>query len=611
MPDQDHNAYEVEPPPSRAPRAVLVFLLTGVVIAGTILALRTTSGASSESCSGALALTVEAAPEVSAAVRSAAANYQQTKPNVDGTCVTVRVSTRAAQETTRLLGGGWREATAGNQPDVWIPDSTAWLDMARLQEPARVLVPQSAPTIATSPVVIAVPRSMAKTLGWPSKNPSWDDLRINEGSTTFWHDHNDKYPGKFQVTFASPQTSSASAAAMMSIAAVALGKPAGELTAQTFRDDMSAKKVVLDLERKSSAIADSDEALLAGLRQADADTSGGGLTGHVSAVPMSENMMFDYNNGVVADGKATPPKEPLVAIYPTDGIAVQNIPFVQVGPDGSPAHKAAVQGFLEMMLSKTGQDSFTEAGLRGEDGTAPKLTTDAGFSPGLRFEPAESVNPAATGSALALFQAVHQRGATLAVIDTSGTMGGVVADSGGVTRLKVAISAMDSVYAALAEDSKMGLWQFSRVPGSTASYQELVPIGPIGEVINGTSRRNLLIQNTDRLQAKDNDGGLYDTALAAFRKLSSVYTPGRPNQVVLLTDGQDDNLSSISLDNLITKLRSEFDPEHPVHLITIAYGGQADAQALQRISAATDAKSYPARDENSISQVILDVLTTH
>jgi Ca-activated chloride channel family protein len=76
-----------------------------------------------------------------------------------------------------------------------------------------------------------------------------------------------------------------------------------------------------------------------------------------------------------------------------------------------------------------------------------------------------------------------------------------------------------------------------------------------------------------------------------------------------LTDGKNDDPGSISLDNLVATLKREFDPKRPVHLITIAYGEQADASALQRISVATEAKSYPARDENSILQVVIDVLT--
>jgi Ca-activated chloride channel family protein len=172
----------------------------------------------------------------------------------------------------------------------------------------------------------------------------------------------------------------------------------------------------------------------------------------------------------------------------------------------------------------------------------------------------------------------------------------------------VAVAAFQAATALLADDSNMGLWQFSLKLDGDTDYRRLVPIDPVGETVNGVSRRKLLMQKTDELKAAG-DTGLYDTALAAFRELTTAYTSGRPNQVVLFTDGKNDDPSSISLDDLIATLKREFKPEHPVHLITIAYGDDADTLALQRISAATEAKAYSARDATSISQVITDVLT--
>jgi len=109
MPDQHHSA-NAAAQGSRAPRAVIAFLLVGATIAGAILALRAV--ADSESCSGALVLAVEAAPEMAAPIQSASAEYQKTGPSVDGTCVSIQVHARAAHETTQLLGAGWKDATA-------------------------------------------------------------------------------------------------------------------------------------------------------------------------------------------------------------------------------------------------------------------------------------------------------------------------------------------------------------------------------------------------------------------------------------------------------------------------------------------------------------------
>jgi Ca-activated chloride channel homolog len=602
MPDQHHNANEVGAQPSRAPRAVIVFLLAGTMITGAILALRATADSA---CTGALELTVEAAPEVLDPVQLASVEYQKSEPSVDGKCVTIQVRPRAAHETTQLLGAGWPDATAGSLPDVWIPDSTHWLDIARIQEPARAVLPETATTIATSPVIIAMPRSMARTMGWPDKNLSWEDLLTHEGSTTFWRDHGDERHDRFQVVMADPQASSASLAAMMSMVAVKLRKPVEDLTAQRFQDDQSVKETVLGLERGSAAVPGSTEAMLSYLRRADSE---GHLPDYVSAVPMSESVMFEYNLGVVADGTAAAPKEPLVATYPTDGMIVQGVPFVPVDPGSDPDRAAASEAFLAALLGENCQAIFAGAGLRAPDMSSQKLTAEAGFTPDLRLAQVGTMNPEAMASALELFQNIHRAGTTLAVIDTSGSMEKVVAGSGGRTRLDVAIAALQEGYTLAAADSNLGLWQFSRLLEGDVDYRELVPIGPMSEMVDGVSRRDTLIARSGALET-GGDTALYDTALAAFRKLTAAYTPGRPNQVILLTDGRNEDLGSLTLEDLIATLRQEFNPERPVHLITIAYGEQADTQALQRISTATDAKSYPALDENSISQVILNILT--
>jgi Ca-activated chloride channel family protein len=602
MPDPHHNANEVGAEASRAPRAIIAFLLVGATIAGAILALRAVSDA--ESCSGTLMLTVEAAPEVTAPIRSASAEYQKTEPSFDGTCVAIEVRTRAARETAQLLGA-WPDTTAGSLPDVWIPDSTLWLDLARRQEPARALVPEPATTIATSPVVIATPRSRATKLGWPDKSLSWEDLLADQGSTTFWGDHGDERHGPFQVVLTDPQASSASLTAMLAIVAAKIRKPVEDLTAQRFHDDQSVQEIVLGLERRSAAVPDSTESMLTDLRRADSE---GRLPDYVSAVPMSENMVFAYNHGVLAEGTTMAPTERLVAIYPADGTVVQSVPFVPVGSGRDPARAAAAKAFLEALLGESGQQAFVEAGLRTPGGLNQKLTLQAGFTPDLPSQTVGTTSPDATAAALELFHTIHKNATTLAVIDTSGSMQTEVAGSGGRTRLDVAVAALQRAYTLAAETSNLGLWQFSHRLDGDNDYRQLVPIGPLNQTVDGGSRRNALIARSGELKT-GGDTGLYDTMLAAFRALTVAYTPGRPNQVVLLTDGTNDDVGSISLDDLIATLHQEFNPERPVRLITIAYGNEADTQALQRISAVTGAKSYPALDENSISQVITNILT--
>jgi Ca-activated chloride channel family protein len=605
MPDPQRTGRRGSSQPSILPRAINTLLIVGAVVAGTIFVVRQSSSAAS--CYGEVALSVEAAPRVEASVRSAVEEYKKTRPEADSHCVTIRVTTRAPHETARLLSGGWPKDTAGDQPDVWIPDSTSWLELARLAEPARSLLPEKGTTVAMSPVVVAMPRKMAEALGWPDKRLSWKDIQTTDGDVGFWKERGHTDWGPFRVAFANPQASSASADAMLSVVSVAMGIPPTELTKEMLNQNLFVKKAILDLERKSSAIPASDVVLLTELRQADA---GGYLPGYVSAALMPESAVFDYNRGIaVTDGKMTLPNVPLVVSYPTDGPVVQDVPFIPLtAASKDPTRAKAIDGFLRALLGETGQAAFTAEGLRTPGGTNPRLTPDAGFSSELRSGAFASAGPETRAAALQTFGYLHRRGNSLAVFDTSGSMEQEVPGSGGKTRLNVVVDAMETAFKLLADDSNLGVWQFATKLDGDADYRELVPIGPMIGTHEGVPRRDAVITAIHAMQPGGRTG-LYDTALAAFRALSEAYTPGRPNQVVLLTDGMNDDPGSISLDELIATLEREFNPERPVHLITIAYGDEVDREALQRISAATKAKSYPALDSKSIFQIIIDAVS--
>jgi len=81
---------------------------------------------------------------------------------------------------------------------------------------------------------------------------------------------------------------------------------------------------------------------------------------------------------------------------------------------------------------------------------------------------------------------------------------------------------------------------------------------------------------------------------------------------VILTDGRDDasrGAGVLSLDSLVTQLQAEYNPQRPIEVITIAYSDDADSAALQRISAATHARSYVSHDPRDVLGVYLDALT--
>src|SRR4051794_31545540 len=136
-----------------------------VVATGSWAGYRELSG---KDCSSTVTLRVTAAPEIAPAVRAVAGTWTQTgDAKVDSACVTVAVSAADAPSTAAAIAAqhGVSLQGVGAQPDnsadtdAWIPDSATWL--LRLASDAPGFIPANTGSIATSPVVLAVPQPAA------------------------------------------------------------------------------------------------------------------------------------------------------------------------------------------------------------------------------------------------------------------------------------------------------------------------------------------------------------------------------------------------------------------------------------------------------------------
>ena len=113
------------------------------------------------------ALHVTAAPEIAPAVDQAA--HRLADP-----CLRVVVTSADSARTGDALAD-----PDAPHPDVWIPESTVWLQ--RTQSRRAWELPVGGTSIATSPVVLGVAEPAARRLGWPDTPLTWPkvlDLRV-------------------------------------------------------------------------------------------------------------------------------------------------------------------------------------------------------------------------------------------------------------------------------------------------------------------------------------------------------------------------------------------------------------------------------------------------
>ncbi|MEO6087661.1 MAG: substrate-binding domain-containing protein [Umezawaea sp.] len=250
----------------------------------------------SSSCDEVTTLNVAAAPAVAAAV---AGVFEQD----NSACYRVEVVARESAEVVDTLSAA--------QPDVWIPESSSWLQ--RAQQRGAWNLPVSAPSIASSPVVLGLTETAARQFGWPGRAPTWAQV----------------FSGEPAIGFIDPAVDPTGLSALIGT---------GDLT-------------------KSAADPAASYALT--LRK---------LTKHTVQKPSE---LFDPTrqlDGVVTS-ESTLAKHGLVAAYADPPVPSLDFPYV-VLPDSDQAKRDVAQQFLSRLLDPSAAGPFAEAGLRGPDGRA-------------------------------------------------------------------------------------------------------------------------------------------------------------------------------------------------------------------------------------------------
>jgi Ca-activated chloride channel homolog len=566
---------------------------------------------------GNLPLHVVVSPDQAGVLAQAAAEYERRRPAVDDRCVDVQVRGADSAEAAGALATGWNEPTQGPRPDVWVPAASTWALQVALQQKASgqpVLVPVEYPKVATSPMVLAMPKPMAEALGWPRTDLSWRELIGVVAEQKGWRAFGHPEWGAFKLGKTDPNLSTPGLEALIAAVFAATGQTS-ELSVEALaQQEDQLRRMILGLERAPGQDADTPATFLANLQQAD---QAGQTLDFVSAVPLDEKSVWDYNRGNASgleDGtERAKPQVPLVAVYPKDGTLEADHPWVVLNaPWVDETKRRAAAGFLDYLHSEPIQARFQEAGFRTVERRAgPQLSEANGLLPDQPSRVLAPPVPQVVAAALQSWNAARKRSNVLAVYDVSGSMKDEVPGTGGRTKMDLVKVAAREGLALFSPETNLGTWIFSTNLAGGRDWAESVPIGPTNARLpNGKTRRQVLTEALAGLQATNGDTGLYDTTLAAFRTLQRSYAAGRINIVVLLTDGiNDDPTGGIDRDELLRRLKAEQRKDQPVRIVTIAYGANADAESLRLISEATGGLAYVSRDPRDIVGVVTDVIT--
>ncbi|MDP9219972.1 MAG: substrate-binding domain-containing protein, partial [Actinomycetota bacterium] len=306
-----------------SPIGIGVLLLLGLGLVGTGYALVASR------CDGLVRLTVVASPDHAGVLEGLAQRWSDTNPAVGGRCVRVDVVSKRSDEMAYRLSASWDTRRDGRQPDVWAPDASTWLQRARNGD---ALLGSRNPSLARTPVVVAMPRPMAEALGWPDQQIGWLSLVKQLQDPAGWAAFGHPEWGPMRLGIADPVHDTAALAAVLAVV--------------NYDGDQAVSPTELagarSFEKLVSTSAPATTDLLIGVARA---ASAGTPLRYLSAFPATERDVIRYN--------ATNPAAPLVADYPPDGAASADHPYAVLQAQWvDQAHRAVAKRFLSFLRGR-------------------------------------------------------------------------------------------------------------------------------------------------------------------------------------------------------------------------------------------------------------------
>ncbi|MDX6352647.1 MAG: hypothetical protein QOF84_7437 [Streptomyces sp.] len=571
------------PEPSGAQRARrrTIGIATALVLtvgAGTFAAMRGGLPSFGGTCGeGTVQLRVAASPDVAPALSQVAREARRTAVKSDGQCLDVTVTGRTASEVSASLGSG---SSDGSDFEVWVPDSSAWVDLADADGSSTPVTTIS--NVASSPIVVGTIAAQAKQLGWPEKTYTWAELTSSAAGSK-----------NLRLGAADPSRSATGLLALAMLNASIARQGGGDTDTRTAG--------LAKLLAQHSAPGDAE---IVATLPGDATKDELDNPKRNQALILSEQAAYQHNT---APGDA--PK--LDLFFPEDGTADLDYPYTLVDPDqvGTERERAATR-FMALLQSKDGLARLATAGFRAPTGqpVTAVLAKAGGRTPQpVDDRPADVPSAQELKRVRTLWQITVQNARLITVVDASFSMARTVPGSGGQTRMEVTKASLLQALSQFTADDEIGLWEFARRLDGGRDYKELVPARALGDTAGqGTTQRSRLTSAFGSLKpVQDGATGLYDSALAIYQAARKTYTPAEFNAVVILTDGANEDSGSISLDALTGRLKKLGDPERPIPLIAIAIGPDADKAACDRMAKATGGAAYRVSDPAQIHQVLL------
>jgi Ca-activated chloride channel family protein len=460
------------------------------------------------------------------------------------------------------------------------PASAAFIEIGNTQSKAKTgkeLV--SKPTnLVLSPVVIAMWKPMAESLGYGSKPIGWQEIIAVANDPKGWESYGHAEWGAFKFGHTHPEYSNSGLISVLAETYAGAGKKAGLKLSDVSAPDTAR---FLGAVEKSVVHYGTSTGFFAKKMFSKGPE-------YLSAAVLYENNIIESQGQSVM---------PLVAVYPKEGTFWSDHPIGIVNREWvTKEHQDAAKVYIDFLTAEAAQKSAMDFGFRPAD---PNITLSDKFSKANGVDPAEPKTTLEVPSAQVLQGVIdvwkqNKKPANIVIVfDTSGSMNEE-------NRIGSARQGALDFTAMLNPNDLVSFMPFNtasswRLQGASVGRDSAKINAEIGGVFAG--------------------GGtaLYDAIFSAQAYLKANARPGYINAIVVMTDGADTD-SKGSLDALCASLAptagrtAAETSEDGIKVFTIGYGSAAKMDVLNRISEATNAKEYKGTNEN-IRAVFKEIAT--
>lgn len=471
------------------------------------------------------------------------------------------------------------------RPTIFSPSVSHWLALANFQSGRQLFDLANAQATALAPVVMAIWESRLNAIretvgydnvGWEEllqvlESPNgWQDFGLPNARTQVYYGHTDPYVSS---------TALSTLIAEFYASARANGFTDRALTINAVRNadiQEGVREIEQLIRHYSSRTTEFREYIAQG-------------TDYLDFVALEENDLIYINQGKTS----LQPPEKLVALYPKEGTFWHEHPMGIVNADWVTAEqREAARVFIEYMLTEPIQRVVMDNGFRPANPNVPlgfPFVPENGITVAGPPEVLDVPAPEVIAEIQQSWAFVKKQADVLLVIDVSGSM---ESDD----KIGQARQAAEAFINALEVDNRAGLAIFSD------QYRTLVPMDRL------ESNKQQLLSQIRNLRA----GGGTELFLATTRSVEEMTELGGENRiraVIILSDGQDTGSQGISLANATAAINGTRGDANPVIVIPVAYGRDADINALNTI-ARSSATRVASGDPTTILSV-LDIISSY